>query len=102
MTYFIHATLTIKYGSLPKLTEIMKDLISHSEDRGLRLLGAYYPVVGNFNKITHIWQVKDLESMDRALSGIATNPEIVKTISQLAECVEQEELQLVMKTPYSP
>ena len=102
MTFFLQATLTIKYGSLPQLVEVMTELVESNRERGLTMRGAYYPVVGDFTKVTHIWEIKDMESLQAALEGIGSDPRTTAVIKRLSAIVEKEVLEVVMKTPYSP
>ena len=102
MAYFVLTTLRIKYGNLSRLTEVMNELVPDMRDRGWTLKGAYYPVIGNFHKVTHVWEIKDIESLQPALEGLDSRPKIVDVVKRLAEFVEEEELQLAIKTPYSP
>ena len=102
MTYFVLTTLTIKYGANQKLAEAMKDLLPYMKSRGWHLQDAYQPVIGNFNKITHVWEIENIESVNDMLAGIASDRKIQDTVQAFAGYVEQEELQLVLKTPYSP
>ena len=102
MTYHVLATLTIKYGHIEQLTKTMKEVLPYMESQGWHLQGAYVPVIGNFNKITHVWKIDNLESLNKMLSGMGSDPHVLKTISTFTEFVESEELQMVVKTPYSP
>lgn len=101
MTYFILTTIKIKYGSLSRLTEVMNEFLPYLREQGWTLLGAYHPVIGNFHKVTHVWELKDIGSLQWGLEGFDSRPKIVDVVKELAEFVEEEELQLVLKTPYS-
>jgi NIPSNAP len=102
MTYYILNTLTIKYGRIEQLSKTMKEFLPYMESQGWHLRGAYQPVIGNFNKITHLWEIDDLECLNKMLSGVGSDPHVLKTISTFTEFLESEELQMVVKTPYSP
>ena len=102
MQYYVITTLTLKYGNLPRLTEAMHDLLPYMKSRGWNLQGAFHPLIGNFSKITHLWAIDDLESVHAMLGGITSDPHILSTITAFTGFVQEEELQLVTKTPYSP
>jgi hypothetical protein len=103
MTYYILNTLTIKYGCIEQLVTVMKEHLPYMERQGWHLRGAYRPVIGDFNKITHIWELDDLECVDKMFSeSSGSNPHVLKALNAFAEFLESENLRMVMKTPYSP
>ena len=103
MKYFIQATLTLKYGSLPRLEVFMEDFIPYMNSRGWTLIGAYRALVGDLNQVMHIWEAESLDSVMSTLSsGTEVNPKIGELMGRLAEFTEHETVQLVTKTSYSP
>jgi hypothetical protein len=70
--------------------------------QGWALVGAYNAIVGNFNQVTHLWEIEDLDCIPAALSSVQSVPHIVEIVERFAEYVVEENLQLVTKTAYSP
>lgn len=103
MTYYVLNTLTIKYGCIEQLATTMKDHLPYMERQGWHLRGAYRPVIGDFNKITHVWEIDDLECIDKMFSGSSmAEPQVLKALRAFGGFLESEDLRMVVKTPYSP
>lgn len=102
MRYFIHTDLKIKYGSFPKLVEAMETLVPFLGTQGWRLDGAYQAIVGNFNLVTHIWEVETLESIPTAMAAVQSTPHVLEAVADFKDYVLEENLQLVTRTPYCP
>ena len=102
MRYFIQTDLTLKYGSIPRFVDAMATIVPFLASHGWTLAGAYSPIVGNLNQITHLWEVDSLDCVPAAMAAIQSTPDIVSVVERLADYVVAEQLQLVAKTPYSP
>jgi len=102
MAYFIQTKLTIKYGCLPKLTEAMTIMVPFLRTQGWTLTGAFYAIVGNFNQVTHLWEIENLDCIPTAMASTQSAPHIAELVGRFAEYVVEEDLQLVTKTDYSP
>ncbi len=101
MTYML-ATVQVKYGMVPKFTEILTHLVPILERKGWRMLGAYTTSVGRLFKVYDLWEIPDSNSFGSVLGQALEEPEFQQWAVQLADCVEAEEVELLDKLPYSP
>jgi NIPSNAP len=102
MAVFVLATMKVKYGQLPRLSEAMAKLVPIMEERGWRLLGAYSPVVGDLTQVVDLWELPDANAVGEGLFAALGHEGYPEIAAVLSDVVETEVLQVVAKTPYSP
>jgi hypothetical protein len=102
MGTYVLATLRVKYGQLERLSDAMKKLVPIMEEQGWKLVGAYSPIVGDFKQVIDIWEVPDANAAAEGLFAAWNREDFPEVMAVLSEVVEEEVLQIVVKTPYSP
>ena len=100
MAYML-VRLQCKYGEVARFSEIMGHLVPILERNGWRLHGAYVNSIGRLNKCYDLWEVPDANGVRSVLGLASQDPEWQQWASQLAEVLEEEELELMEKLPYA-
>jgi hypothetical protein len=102
MSVHVLVRLRVKYGENRRFSELMEISVARVASRGWTLVGAYQSVLGDLREHTHIWEAPDIESVYAAVDPRADNPERYAQIERLQSCLEDEVIQIVTKTSYSP
>ncbi len=92
--------LQVRYGMVPKFNEIMSHLAPILEKRGWRLHGAFVNSIGRLNRCYDLWEVPDANHVGSVLELAQREPEFREWATGLAECLEEEELELMEALPY--
>jgi NIPSNAP len=96
------ARIQVKYGMGQQFYEVMGNLIPFLERDGWKLIGAYQTRVGRLWEVWDLWEIPDANSIETTLAAASKDPEFARWAAKLPECVEEEELRLLQKVPYSP
>jgi hypothetical protein len=102
MSYYLLATLKVKYGQQPKFYEVMGHLKAVLEKAGWKLVGAYQSAIGRLNTVIDLWEINDPNAVPFTLAVASRDAEFVRWAAHLPELVEEEVLQIMTKVPYSP
>ncbi len=97
---YMMVRLQCRYGRVEEFGEIMSHLVPHLEKAGWRLHGAYQVSIGRLNKVWDLWEIPDANA--RSLTGVAfADPEAREWAGRLADCLEEEELEILEELQYS-
>ncbi len=102
MSYYLLATLKVKYGQQRKFYEVMSHLKPVLEKAGWKLVGAYENAIGRLNTVIDLWEIEDPNALPSTLAVASKDAEFVRWARHLPELVEEEVLQIMTKVPYSP
>ena len=98
---FMLVRLQCKYGKTQQFQEVMSHLVPVLEGKGWRLHGAYQNRIGRLNKIYDLWEMDDANAVSSVLALASREPEFQQWAGQLADCLEEEELELMDELQYS-
>lgn len=99
---YVHAQLKIRIGGYKKFCEAIPKLIALQEGQGWKLLGAYCTRIGRVYNVVHIWELPDANAFFDAIEKMTDNPAYATFSPALAETIEEENIAMCLKTPYSP
>jgi len=102
MSYYLLASLKVKYGQQRKFNEIMMHLKPALEKAGWRLMGAYQTAIGPLNTVIDLWEINSPGAVTETLASVGRDPEFATWAAQLPEVLHEEALQVMTKLPYSP
>ncbi len=85
MSYYLLATIKVKYGQQRKFYEVM---------------GHLNPVLEN--TVIDLWEIDDPNALPSTLAAASKDTEFVRWAAHLPELLEEEVLQIMTKVPYSP
>jgi len=102
MSYYLLATLKVKYGQQRKFYEVMGHLKPVLEKLGWNLVGAYENTIGRLNTVIDLWEIDDPNAVSSTLAKASKDTEFVRWAAHLPELLEEEVLQVMTKVPYSP
>lgn len=88
-------------GKTQQFNEVMSHFVPILEDKGWILRGAFATSIGRLNRCYDLWEMPDANHISSVLQLAAQEPEFVKWGQQLAECLEEEELEFMDELPYS-
>ena len=99
----VHATIKIKPGKMYQAYELLGHIVPEMEKGGWKLLAAYQGLIGQTSTIVDIWEVPDANAVPKLMETLARNPKMGELGPKLMDLMQEEEfLQLMVKTPYSP
>ena len=99
---FMHVTMELKYGALPKLFETMPKVKAIVENAGWELCDALYFVNGKINSAVHIWKLRDMNHYMEGVELLSTHREFPSLSASLAEIFDSEMIAFAQHAPYSP
>lgn len=99
-SYYLLATLKVKYGQQQKFYEVMGHLKPALEKQGWRLIGGYQTTIGPLNTVIDLWEIQSPSAVTETLATVGRDPEFAKWAAQLPELLEKETLQVMTKVPY--
>ncbi len=102
MSYYLLATLKVKYGQQRKFYEVMGHLKPVLEKLGWKLIGAYENAIGRLNTVIDLWEIDDPNAVSSTLAAASNDTEFVRWAAHLPELLDEEVLQIMTKVPYSP
>ena len=101
MSYYLLATLKVKYGQQRKFYEVMSHLKPVLEKLGWKLVGAYENTIGRLNTVIDLWEIDDPNAVSATLAAASKDTEFVRWAAHLPELLDEEVLQIMTKVPYS-
>ena len=102
MPVYLLATLKAKYGQIDRFSEVMKTLVPVMEAEGWKLVGAYQAIIGDLTQVVDLWELPDANAVGAGLAAAAASAGFDDIAAALAEVVEEEVLQVMVTTSYSP
>jgi hypothetical protein len=99
---FMHVTMNLKYGALPRLFETMPKVKAIVEKAGWELCDALYFVNGRINSAVHIWKLRDMNHYMEGVERLSTHPDFPSLSASLAEIFDNEVIVFAQHAPYSP
>ena len=99
--YFL-ATLKVKPGKTAELCEVMPRVVAIMEKSGWRLLGSWGNVIGRFNVVVDLWSVPEANTVMSGMMALLQHMDYPDLAKALADCVEDETTQLMMRMPFDP
>jgi hypothetical protein len=102
MSVYLHVTLHIRPGRLGRFVATLQAIRPIVEAQGWQLLGAWTTVVGRLNVVVDLWRLPDANAVPTAIGALLASAGWPELERELAECVEQETLQLMAPLPFSP
>jgi len=101
MAYYVRTDVSLKLGRSQGYNEMMDRLIPVMARYGWRFVIGLQPMVGDFTKLLHVWEVDEFDDIRRGLEGCAADPEARAILTPMPELLHTEELSVMLKTPYS-
>ncbi len=101
MPSYLHVTLKIRQGKMGLFNATLKEMVPVLEGEGWQLVGAWVTSIGRLNTVVDLWEMPDANAVASVLGAVGKHPEMRRWAAQLAESVEEETLQVMVKTPYS-
>jgi hypothetical protein len=101
MAYYVRTNVSLKLGQNEGYNEIMDRLFPVMARYGWRFVLGLQPMIGDFTKLLHVWEVAEFDDIRRGLEGCATDPEASAILSPMPELLQTEKLVVMVKTPYS-
>ena len=102
MAYYIRTNVSLKLGQNPGYDEMMGKLVPIMARQGWRLVLGLQPMIGDFTKLLHVWEVAEFDDIRRGLEACATDPDALAILAAMPELLYTEELTVMAKTSYSP
>lgn len=100
---FMHATLTLKYGQLGRVSPVIAQLKQVLEEQlEWRLVGGYRTVIGDFGEVFDLWEIPARRTVDEMLAEARAIPAFAEAARELPALVESEELRVMRPTAYCP
>ena len=88
---FMHVTMNLKYGALPRLFETMPKVKAIVEKAGWELCDALYFVNGRINSAVHIWKLRDMNHYMEGVERLSTHPDFPSLSASLAEVFNSDD-----------
>lgn len=102
MSVYLVARVKVKYGHMAEAAEHLEKFVEILKPRKWKLLHSFYPLTGDFNEITDIWEVPDANAVTDALASMASDKEWMAVFNEWREHVAEEHLSICGKMPFSP
>jgi hypothetical protein len=102
MSTYLHATLKIRPGMMPRFNDVLAEMKPALEHEGWRLVGAWMTTVGRLSEIVDIWELPDANAVADVLGAVSHDPRFPSWLAELSAVVDEEVLKLMIKAPYSP
>jgi len=99
---YLQATLKVRAGKLEALSEVMKRVVPVLESHDWKLLGAWVNLVGRLNVVTDLWRVPAANAIPTGFIALMQELDWPDISRGLAECIEDETLQLMLRAPFDP
>lgn len=96
------AVIKLKPGKMLEFNETMTRVVPIMTQFGWELAGAWTNIIGRFNVVYDLWTVPDANAVMSGFLGLMRASEYPELARILAGCVEDEQLQLMMRLPYDP
>jgi hypothetical protein len=102
MSTYLHATLKIRPGMMPRFNAVLAEMRPALEREGWRLVGAWMTTVGRLSEIVDVWELPDANAVADVLGAVSHDPRFPDWYAELSAVVDEEVLKLMTKVPYSP
>jgi len=102
MSTYLHATLKIRPGMVPRFNAVLAEMKPALELQGWRLVGAWMTTVGRLSEIVDVWELPDANAVADVLGAVSKDPRFPVWYAELNAVVDDEVLKLMVKVPYSP
>jgi len=102
MSTYLHATLKIRPGMVPRFNAVLAEMKPALELQGWRLVGAWMTTVGRLSEIVDVWELPDTNAVADVLGAVSKDPRFPAWYAELNAVVDDEVLKLMVKVPYSP
>lgn len=96
------AVIKLRPGKMLEFNETMTRVVPIMAQFGWELAGAWTNIIGRFNVVYDLWTVPDANAVMSGFLGLMQRSEYPELAQILAGCVEDEQLQLMMRLPYDP
>jgi hypothetical protein len=100
-TYLI-ARLTLRFGTTALYGEKFAQALPALEERGLVLLHAFVPLIGDLTEICHIWTMKDANAVYEVLAEAGGDERLLSVLPDLNSYIVTEHLTVVTDAAWSP
>lgn len=101
MSVFLQATLEVEAAGYMRFLETMSELVPIAESAGWKLNSAYMHRTGRLNTVVDIWELEDMNHMDRGFAALMGHPRFPVLQQALAETVRNETLVFLQKISYA-
>lgn len=92
---FLHVTLKIRPGCMKDFCTLMQKLKAVAETGGWKLIGSWTNMIGRFNVVVDIWELKDSNQVQSVFAAFYAHPDWPAWERQLADYVEDEVTQIM-------
>ncbi len=96
------AILKLRPGTMPEFNEVMNRVVPIMAQHDWILAGAWTTLLGRLNVVYDLWSVPDANAVVSGFLGLMQRSEYPQIAKVLADCVEDEQLQLLTRLPYDP
>ena len=100
--YYIQTDVLLKLGRNQGYNEMMARLVPVMASHGWKLVMALQPMIGDFRKLTHIWEIAKFDDIRGGLEACAADPAGQAILAPMPELLETEALTVMVRTPYAP
>ena len=97
---YLLVRLEVRYGMVPRFSEIMSHLVPVLEQKGWKLKGAFVNSIGRLNRCYDLWEIPDANGVESVLALAQREPEFREWAEHLSECLVEEELEVMNALPY--
>lgn len=101
MSIFLQATLEIDGAGYERFVKTMAEWVPIIEAGGWRLNAAYMHRTGRLNTVIDIWELEDMNHLDRGIATLMSHPRFGEFKKVLDETVRSETLTLLQKFSYA-
>lgn len=101
MSIYLQATLEIEAAGYERFVDIMGEAVPIIEAAGWKLSSAYMHRTGRLNTVIDLWELEDLNHMDRGLQELMAHTRFPAIKKVLDETVRNETLVFLQKLSYA-
>ena len=101
MSIFLQATLEIDGAGYQRFVTTMAEWVPIIESSGWKLSAAYMHRTGRLNTVIDVWEVEDMDHIDRGFAQLMAHPRFGEFKTVLDETVKNETLVLLQKFSYA-
>lgn len=99
---YLHVKIQLVRGKYRTFYQAMAEMKPVLEENGWRLIGGFTPGIGRLGAVYHVWRVPSAAGVLAALTAVRAHPDARRWHDAFAESIEDEALEVVHPTPYSP
>ncbi len=101
MSIFLQATLEVEASGYARFLETMSEVVPIAESSGWKLCAAYMHVSGRLNTVIDIWELEDMNHLQRGFDTLMAHPRFPELHKALGEIVRNETLVFLQKFAYA-